>query len=141
MTGKAEWDTVSPMLAAVALPRIGEPTIEGYFCQDRDVWVVQAATGVRPLILSVPDAGQTKTITRVRTEQDDSDEGLAATVSTSTFTKVNAEGHDSDVSCSGLLEVTTKTHAQLESDDHTTTLEAFAPAAEAGERSWSVPIQ
>lgn len=118
---------LSPFLARFAVPRTGDATIVGAYCETRKVWVVDTPTGSAPIVEVADNVGDTSTITRVRAEADDSDVGPSLMLSTSTFTKVLVEGDDTDISASSLLEVTTKTDAQVESDDTTPWITALDP--------------
>lgn len=125
----------SPFLAQFAVLRTGTAAIEGRFCRDSDVWVVDDEEGVRPIIHTRSDLAETRTVTRVRVEQDDTDISAVFEASTSTHTAVSAEADDQDRTPSALLEVTTKTDANVERDDVVKGLEAFEP-----QRSMSLPI-
>lgn len=118
---------LSPFLAKFAVPRTGNATIAGAYCETRKVWVIDTPTGSAPIVEVADNVGDTSTITRVRAEADDTDVGPSLMLSTSTFTKVLVEGDDTDISASSLLEVTTKTDAQVESDDTTPWITTLDP--------------
>lgn len=118
---------LKPFLTTFAVPRTGDSTIAGVYCETRKVWVVDTPNGSAPIVEVADNVGDTSTITRVRAEADDTDVGPSLMLSTSTFTKVLVEGDDTDISASSLLEVTTKTDAQVESDDTTPWITALDP--------------
>ncbi len=120
---------LQPLLAGYAVARTGDTQIPGRYDPDLSLWMVDTASGLRPIIETGVAAGDTSTITRVRAEQDDTDVSGWSMANTSTFTKVNAEGDDTDVSAGSLAEVSTKTQAQVEGDDHTFTLNLTHPDA------------
>lgn len=119
--------SVIPFLAGFATARTDGPRMEGDYCAERDLWMVDGPDGPTPIVEMRDDAGQTSTITRVRTEADDTDISPVMMVSTTTSTKINVESEDTDVSQAAVLEVTTKTNAQVERDDVANRVSAFDP--------------
>jgi hypothetical protein len=126
---EASTPSLQPLLATYAVARTGEAQIPGHYDRALNLWVVDTADGVRPIIDVGLTVGDTSTTTRVKAEQDDTDASTLTLAGTSTFTKVNAEGDDTDLAASPLAEVSTKTLAQVESDDHDFTLDLASPRA------------
>jgi len=91
--------------------------MEGYYCEERQLWVVQTPDGIKPIIEAASDViaqTQSKTMTQVEADDDDFERG--ALMETTTMTKVGQEADDTDASF-GALELVTKTEVQQESDD------------------------
>lgn len=108
-----------PFLFRLATSRTStnETEIEGYYCEEGQLWVVQTPDGIRPIIEAASDImaeTQTKTMTQV--EADDDDFGRGTLMETTTMTRVSQESDDTDASF-GAPELVTKTQVQQESDD------------------------
>ena len=39
---------ISPFLASAAIPRTGESKLPGYYSKEKDMWVVETESGVKP---------------------------------------------------------------------------------------------
>lgn len=113
-------DTIAkPFLLGLATDRTLShgPEMEGYYCDERQLWVVENAGVIKPIIEAASDViAQTQTKTMTQVEADDDDFGRGTLMETSTMTKVGQEGDDSDASL-GVPEFVTKTEVQHESDD------------------------
>lgn len=96
--------TRRPLLALFADPRVGDDTLPGRYCPERQVWVVEMTEGETPLVLTESNLLAVTTKTRVNQETD-------------------------DTAPSPLLETITKTAAQVESDDERPQLTALLEPA------------
>jgi hypothetical protein len=79
-----------------AQARTGRGDLPGHYCTDRDVWVVNTAEGLVPLIQSKEECRADETVTRVLAEQTDQSIGgaYAGTVAGMTTTAVEMERTD-----------------------------------------------
>lgn len=114
---------VSPFLARLGTPRIGDDQLPGYYCEQQKMWVVDTERGVQPII-NEQVLSQLVTKTSQRAESDDDawpnrhSNLLQLMTKTDTVREV-----DDNFTASQLLELVTKTNAkQREADD-----EGFQP--------------
>lgn len=108
-----------PFLLGLATDRTSShcSEMEGYYCEERQLWVVETSDGIKPIIEAVSDVvAQTQTKTMTQVEADDDDFGRGTLMETTTMTRVGQEADDTDASF-GALELVTKTEVQQESDD------------------------
>lgn len=127
---------ISPFLANAAIPRTGESKLPGYYSKEKDMWVVETESGVKPVIAKgalaelltktrqdeeqdndVSFVLETITKTHQQTESDDdsfvgSNQVLELLSKTDTVSERDDPG-----SANFILELLTKTHVELESDD------------------------
>lgn len=127
---------ISPFLASAAIPRIGESKLPGHYSKDKDMWVVETESGVKPVIAKgalaelltktrqdeeqdddTPFMLETITKTYQRTESDD-DSFTRPNQALELLSKTNTISERNDLgSANFILELLTKTHVELESDD------------------------
>lgn len=112
-----------PYLLQFATPRSGEtPSMAGYYCETRQLWMVDSGGISRPIIEEATDLlAQTQTKTMTQVEADDDDQGRGAMADTRTITEVRQEADDQDASLM-LPEIQTKTDVQQETDDQAVNL-------------------
>lgn len=87
-------DEIQPLLTKFAIRRTGENTLPGHYDPDRQVWVVDTANGLKPLV----ECDQFNCLAEL-------------------MTKTDAVPEKDDISLSGLLELMTKTMKEAERDD------------------------
>ena len=109
----------SPFLMSFAQERIGSSELPGRYCTDRDVWVVNTAEGLVPLIQSREECRAGETVTRVLAEQTDQSIGgaYAGTVAGMTSTAVEMERTDTRTDAMPLHLAVTLTEVHAEQTD------------------------
>lgn len=112
-----------PYLLRFATPRSSEtPSMAGYYCETRQIWMVDVDGVPRPIVEEAADLlAQTQTKTMTQVEADDDDQGRGAMADTRTITEVRQEADDQDASLM-LPEIQTKTDVQQETDDQAVNL-------------------
>lgn len=127
---------ISPFLASVAIPRTGESKLPGHYSSEKDMWVVETESGIKPVIARGALA-ELLTKTRQDEEQDDDTPFMLETI-TKTFQQTESDDEsftgpnqvlellsktdsiserDDPGSANFILELLTKTNVELESDD------------------------
>lgn len=127
---------ISPFLARAAIPRTGESKLPGHYSKEKDMWVVETESGLKPVIAKGALA-ELLTKTRQDEEQDDDTPFMLETITKTChrtesddegftgsnqmlelFSKTNTiSGRDDPGAANLILELLTKTHVELESDD------------------------
>ncbi|WP_278348262.1 hypothetical protein [Stutzerimonas kunmingensis] len=127
---------ISPFLASAAILRTGESKLPGHYSNEKDMWVVETESGVKPVIARGALA-ELLTKTRQDEEQDDDTLFMLETI-TKTYHRTESDDEsfsgpsqvlellsktdtiserDDPGSANFILELLTKTHVELESDD------------------------
>ena len=98
-TASAQRET-EPYLLQFATPRTSEtPGMGGYYCETRQLWMVDVGELPRPIVEEATDMlAQTQTKTMTQVEADDDDQGRGAMAETRTITEVRQEADDQDAS-------------------------------------------
>lgn len=122
----ADRSSIDPLLVRYAVCRTGDSEIPGYYCNERDVWVVETVDGTLPVVEARGDLAEISTKTSALPEADDS--LSSALLETVTKTLTHVEEDDATRSMSHLLELATKTEAQVERDDVSKGLEQLESA-------------
>lgn len=105
---------ISPFLANSAIPRTGDSKLPGYYSKEKDMWVVETESGVKPVIAKGALA-ELLTKTRQDEEQDDDASFVLETI-TKTHQQTESDD-DSFVGSNHVLELLSKTDAVSERDD------------------------
>lgn len=106
---------VSPMLAMLAVPRVGGYDIPGRYSSELQMWVVDTECGEVPII-SYRHNIQEK-ITKTMVQQESDDQSIPIFLDSVTKTSFQLERDDNHYDGSFMLELSTKTEAQIERDD------------------------
>ncbi|MCJ2376057.1 hypothetical protein LNL84_04340 [Vibrio sp. ZSDZ34] len=101
----------TPFLMKFAVPRSASPSIGGYYCERRNMWVDEDSD--TPMI-ELGAIAELSTKTDSVREADD-EISLSNEIQTKTFAQT--ESDDSSTHCMHLIELMTKTKVELESDD------------------------
>jgi hypothetical protein len=104
----------SPFLAGGATTRTGEEKIPGYYSAALDMWVVDTAEGVKPIIAQGA-LSELLTKTKVNAEQDD-EATWQLELTTKTAQKVESDDEYTR-EANHLLQLVTKTDSTTERDD------------------------
>ncbi|MEF2031718.1 hypothetical protein [Pseudomonas aeruginosa] len=127
---------ISPFLARAATLRTGESRLPGYYSKEKDMWVVETESGVKPVIAKGALA-ELLTKTRQDEEQDDDTPFMLETITKTyqltesddesftgsnqvleLFSKTDTVSEREDPGAANFIfELLTKTHVELESDD------------------------
>lgn len=105
---------ISPFLADAAVPRTGDSKLPGYYSKEKDMWVVETDSGLRPIIAKCALA---ELLTRTRQNEENGDD---VPFMLETITKTHQQAERDDDSFAGpnqMLELLSKTDTISEQDD------------------------